>query len=199
MKLQRRDFQKLRMPLLASLLMATVGVGLASWSLLDSEQASERQRANAEARTRAERRLNQAKTEEEDLKQRAALFQQLEKRQILGPERRLEWTELLQESQRELRIPGLRYEFGAQQPATADAAPYRWQASPAKLRLRLLHEEDLLRFLARVEAQAPALVLTRACKLAPAPAPSDARERYAQLAAECDMQWLTLRPEAAAK
>ena len=62
-----------------------------------------------------------------------------------------------------------------------------------RLQLRLLHEEDLLNVLARIQKNAKALVIVRSCKLAPLSRQADGREAMAQLGAECEMQWLTVR------
>jgi hypothetical protein len=113
---------------------------------------------------------------------------------ITGEERRLDWMEMLRDTQRELRLPGMNYEFGAQTSLDkGDDTTYVWFSSPLRLQLRLLHEEDLLNFLARVQKNAKALVIVRSCKLSPLPRQTDGREAMAQLGAECEMQWLTAR------
>lgn len=200
MKFGARDLRRLGLPMLAALLMSAIGIGIGYYTTQDAVKAAGKREAAERARRQIEQRLAQVRTEEEDLKQRAALFQQLEKRGIIGDEKRLDWTELLAETQRELRIPGLKYEFGAQMPVDAsNGTPYSWFASPAKLQLRLLHEEDLLRFLERIQNRAPAMVLVRNCKLAPLARSGDNRETFAQFVADCDMQWLTIRPTGKAK
>ncbi len=200
MILTSRDLRKLSLPLLVALLLGATGLGIAYYTHRDAQQAEAKRQDAERARRQIEQRLAQVRTEEEELKQRTALFQQLERRGIVGDEKRLDWTELLAESQRELRIPGLKYEFGAQVPVdSGHISPYSWYSSPAKLQLRLLHEEDLLRYLERVQAQARAMVLVRSCKLAPVARAGDSREAYAQFVADCDMQWLTIRPSGKAK
>jgi len=200
MKFGARDLRRLSLPLLLALLMSVIGLGVAYFTARDAQNAAGKREAAERARRQIEQRLAQVRTEEEDLKQRAALFQQLEKRGIIGDEKRLDWTELLAETQRELRIPGLKYEFGAQMPVDAgNGTPYSWFASPAKLQLRLLHEEDLLRFLERIQGSAKAMVLVRSCKVAPLARTGDNREAFAQFFADCEMQWLTLRPTGKAK
>ena len=200
MKFGARDLRRLSLPLLLAVLMSVIGLCIAYFTARDAQNAAGKREAAERARRQIEQRLSQVRTEEEDLKQRATLFQQLEKRGIIGDEKRLDWTELLAETQRELRIPGLKYEFGAQMPVDAgNGTPYSWFASPAKLQLRLLHEEDLLRFLERIQGSAKAMVLVRSCKVAPLARTGDNREAFAQFVADCEMQWLTLRPTGKAK
>jgi hypothetical protein len=88
----------------------------------------------------------------------------------------------------------MNYEFGAQTPLDkGNDTGFVWYASPMRVQLRLLHEGDLLNFLARLEKDAKALVIVRSCKLSPLPRQADARQAMAQLAAECEMQWITTR------
>ena len=128
------------------------------------------------------------------VKERAQLFQQLQKSGITGEEKRLDWTEMLRDIQSELRLPGMTYEFGAQIPLdNAATLDYAYFASPMRLQLRLLHEADLLNFLARLQKEAKALVLVRRCKLSPQPGTAEVREAQPQLSAECELQWVTIR------
>ncbi|NTV69322.1 MAG: hypothetical protein HGA71_04150 [Azonexaceae bacterium] len=195
MKLSSRDLPKLWLPLLAALAMFIV-TGLLVWgSQLDAGKAEQERSVATAAKNQIEQRLRQVRTEEQEIRDRTQLLQQLQNSGITGEEKRLDWMELLRETQRELRIPGMTYEFGAQTSLDkGEDAAYSWFSSPLHVKLRLLHEEDLLNFLARIEKNAKALVIVRSCKLAPLPRQVDGREVMAQLGAECDMQWLTARP-----
>lgn len=194
MKLTRRDLRKLWLPLLATLLMFIVAGLLAWWSQLDAHKAAQERDAATAARNQIEQRLRQVRTEEQDIKERTQLLQQLQNAGITGEEKRLDWMEMLRDIQHDLRIPGMSYEFAAQTSLDkGENTGYAWFSSPMRVQFRLLHEEDLLNFLARVEKTAKALVIVRSCKLSPLPAPTDARQGMAQLGAECEMQWLTAR------
>lgn len=108
--------------------------------------------------------------------------------------------ETLRDAHHQLGIPGMNYEFGVQTRLdSTDDSTQSWFSSPLHLQLRLLHEEDLLRFLARIQKDAKALVIVRSCKLSPLSRQSDAREAMAQFVADCDMQWLTMRQRTAQK
>lgn len=200
MKLTGRDLPKLWLPLLAALAMFLVA-GLLVWgSQLDAGKAEQERSVATAAKNQIEQRLRQVRTEEQEIRERTQLLQQLQNSGITGEEKRLDWMEMLRETQRELRIPGMSYEFGAQTSLDkGDDTTYTWFSSPLVLKLRLLHEEDLLNFLARVEKNARALVIVRSCKLAPLPSQANGREVMAQLSAECDMQWLTARPASGKK
>lgn len=194
MTLTRRDLRKLALPLAAMLVLLLVA-GLLAWNTQSDATLAERERnAAIAARNQIDQRLRQVRNEEQEIKERAHLLQRLQSAGIAGEEHRLDWMELLRDTQRDLRLPGMKYEFGAQ--TTLDGgklAPDGWYASPLRIQFRLLHEGDLLNFLARIQKNASALVLVRACKLGPLPGQPDARAAMAQLGAECEIQWLTVR------
>ncbi len=194
MKFTARDLVKLQWPLLGALLLLLLAALPAWWSSTDVERA-QRERDEASSRKqRTEQRLLQVRTEEEELRERARIFQQMQQAGITGDERRLEWTELLDEIQRQLRIPGITYEFGIRKPLENGGSPeYSYFASPMRVQLRLLHEEDLVRFLDRLQREAKALVLIRGCTLTPLAGRGIGNDDIAQLAAECDLRWITVR------
>jgi hypothetical protein len=126
--------------------------------------------------------------------ERSQILQRLQNAGVAGEEKRLDWMEMLRDIQRDLRLPGMKYEFGARTSLDGnDTANIGWYSSPQKIQFRLLHEEDLLNSLGRIEKSAKSLVIVRACKLAPLPEQGEARATLALLGAECEMQWLTVR------
>jgi len=194
MKLTSRDLPKLWLPLLATLAMFIVA-GLLVWgSQLDASKADQERNAATTGKNQIEQRLRQVRTEEQEIRERTQLLQQLQESGVTGEERRLDWMEMLRDTQRALRLPGMTYEFGAQTSLDkGDETTYVWFSSPLRLQLRLLHEEDLLNFLARIQKNAKALVIVNSCKLSSLPRPAEGHETMAQLTAECEMQWLTAR------
>lgn len=192
MKLSNRDFRKLLPPLLATLALFVAAGSLVWWSQTDAQGASQERARAAEDRNRIEMRLRQFSNEELDLKQRGELMHRLQASGVLGEEQRLDWMEQLRNTQRELRLPGLKYEFSAQTPLNrTPSAGYTWFNSPLRLQLRLLHEGDLLNAIDRIQNESRALVIVRSCKLAPPPMSAERREAPATLNAECEMDWLT--------
>lgn len=194
MTLPRNDLRKLTLPLLAMVALLLVAALLAWGTQSDASQAEQERNSASAARNQIEQRLRQARNEEQEIKERAHLLQRLQGAGIAGEERRLDWMELLRDTQRALRLPGMKYEFGVQTALDGGkVAVDGWYASPLRIQFRLLHEGDLLNFLARIQKDASALVIVRGCKLGPLPGQPDARVAMAQLAAECEMQWLTVR------
>lgn len=189
-----RDFVKLRLPLLGTLALLILAGLLAWWSIRQGQKAQQEWDTAAAARNQIEQRLRQVRTEEQDLKDRTLIFQQMQNKGITGEEKRLDWTELLRQIQRDMHLPGMSYEFGPQKSLEkVTGVAFAYFASPMRLQLRLLHEGDLINFLARLQNEAKALVLVRSCKLSPASQISDGRPVTAQLTAECELQWVTVR------
>jgi len=194
MKLSSRDLTRLRLPLFMALALLALGALLAWWSTLAGQQASQERNDAANARQQIEQRLRQVRTEEQEVKERTQVFQAMQARGMVGPEKRLEWTELLRQLQRELRLPGMTYELGAQkQLESVNGVAYAYFASPMRLQLRLLHEQDLLILLNRLQKEARAMVLVRNCKLTRAPETTETRSQMSQLAADCELQWITVQ------
>ena len=195
MTFTRRDLEKLRLPLIAALCLIALTALLVRWTANEAERAQRERDAAAATKGQVERRLRQVRTEEQDTMDRTALFQQMQAQGITGEEKRLDWTELLQQIQHDLRLPGMHYEFAPQKALDAgrDTAAYGYFVSPMRLQLRLLHEEDLVNFLTRLQREAKALVLIRACSLSPGQQNADGSAALVQLEADCDLRWITLR------
>lgn len=184
------DFRKLGLPFAIMLVLFVVAFLLSNAAQQDVHKAEGERNSAAVAKNQIERRLRQVRTEETDIKERTQILQRLQNSGIAGEEKRLDWMEVLRDTQRDLRVPGMKYEFGAR---TALDGNEGWYSSPLKIQFRLLHEEDLLNSLSRIEKNAKSLVIVRACKLSPVPEQEDGRGPMALLGAECEMQWLTVR------
>ncbi len=192
MKLEQRDLAKLQWYALLAIAAIAIAVAAGVWSTTGAGKARAERDAAALRQAQTQQRLSQVRTEEQDIKERTRQYQQMEQAGVTGPEKRLDWTELLRDLQRQLRLPGMTYEFGPQLALeTSPAAGYAYHSSQLKIQLRLLHEEDLLNFIARLQREAKAMVLLRNCKLSRLP-PGNTADG-AQLGAECTMEWVTLR------
>jgi hypothetical protein len=192
MKIERRDLDKLQWYALLAILALSIAVAAGWWSMGGADKARIERDAAARQKAQIEQRLAQVRTEEQEIKARTLQFQQMELAGMTGPEKRLDWTELLRDLQRQLRLPGLTYEFGPQVALeTGATVGYAYHSSQLKIQLRLLHEEDLLNFIAHLQRDAKALVLVRHCKILRLAGGYQADG--AQLAAECTMEWITLK------
>ena len=75
----------------------------------------------------------------------------------------------------------------------APGAGFTFNVSPMKVQLKLLHEEDLTRFLGDLNEQARALIQVRYCKVTRQPQGQAGTSGQANLLAECRIDWVTLR------
>ena len=193
MKLEPRDLKKTGWVALLAAILIALAVAAGLWTSAGARKALGERNAAAARKLEVERRLARVRTEEQEIKARTQQFQQMEQANMVGQEKRLDWTELLRDLQQQLRLPGMSYEFGPQIPLeiTTDTG-YAFHSSQLKIQLRLLHEEDLLNFISRLQREAKAMVLVRGCKLVRPPAANSAGGA-ASLNAECTMEWVTLR------
>lgn len=174
--------------LAAALLLAATWISWAAWATRQAAQAEARQAAARLAR--AETRLHRLENDLENIHRQAARFRDWQSQGLVGPARPREWGLFLDNLAREMGLTGLHSEFLA--PASRTEPGYSLQTTPLKLHLELLHEEDLLRFLAALDGQAPALVSIRACRLARLPLQSSPPPGTPpRLEADCDMDWIT--------
>ena len=193
MKLELRDLKRTQWVALLAAILIALAAAAGLWTSAGAHKAQVERDAAAARKSEVERRLARVRTEEQEIKTRTQQFQQMDQAGIIGQEKRLDWTELLRDLQQQLRLPGMSYEFGAQVPLeTTTDTGYAYHSSPLKIQLRLLHEEDLLNFINRLQREAKAMVLVRGCKLVRPPATNSAGGA-GQLNADCTMEWVTLR------
>ena len=201
MNLNTANLAKLQYSLLAALLMAAIGAGSVYFAL-DMSKAAKLARSAAQAeRNEFAGKLDRVRSEEREIKQKSAVFAELQKRGVVGEEQRLEWVELLKDIRDKRRLIDLQYEFAPQRAleitaAGAPASAYAFYASSMKMQVKLLHEEDLTRLLGDLRQQAAALIQIKACKLSRMPRGAGDWSLTAQLQADCLIDWITLRETA---
>ena len=195
MKLVPDDFQKLQYSLLAMVLMFAIGVISVVVAYQATKTASIDRVATQTDRNDARSKLQRVRGEESEIKQKSALFNQLQARGMVGEEQRLEWVELIREIRDKRRLIDLQYEFAPQR-SLDNSAPgngYAFYASTMKVQLKLLHEEDLTRFVDDLRRQAKALIQVKSCNVSRLPRNETEGSVVAQLQADCLIDWLTLQ------
>jgi hypothetical protein len=194
------DFRRIRLALAAALVMLVAGAAIV-FAALQLHQAEKKEQAAAQAR-RAEiqGKLIRARDEEAEIKKKIARFNELAGRGIFGEERRLDWVELIRRIQDARKLIDVQYEIAPQQTLDAATLPgagggFDYLASTMQLRMKLLHEVDLLNFLADLRQSAQAFIRVRRCdvKRLPRGAPAEGPGLPPQLDAECTIDWITIR------
>lgn len=194
MKFLPGDLKKLQISLLVCLLMIVMGAAVVFFAN-GATRSAQHERVTAQAqRNDYVGKLQRVSSEESEIKEKSALFQRLQKRGIIGEEQRLEWVELLKDIRDKRRLIDLVYEIEPQRPLdVAPGAGFTFNVSPMKVQLKLLHEEDLTRFLGDLNEQARALIQVRYCKVTRQPQGQAGMSGQANLLAECRIDWVTLR------
>ena len=194
MKLGTSDFPKLQWSLLATVLMMIVGAAMVYFSY-NATEVAKRDRAAAQAeRNEFDGKLKQVRNEENEIKQKSAVFNALQTRGMIGEEQRLEWVELLKDIRDTRRLIDLQYEIAPQRRLDTDAAKgFAFYSSTMHLQLKLLHEEDLTRLIDDLREQARALIQVKSCDISRLSQGAGDGSPVAQLQADCRIDWITLR------
>lgn len=200
MTLDSKDLKRLQWAIAFLVAMAVIGGG-SVWTTLQLKQISDRAaRESAAARKSIQTKLARASEEQQELRDKIGRFQALKARGYIGPEQRLDWIETIARIKAARRIFKLDYEFAAQRPADAIILPggasaggFEIMSSQMRLELQLLHEGELLAFLAELRDAVQALVQVRSCSVERLAPDNTDRGSKAQLRAECTLEWITLR------
>lgn len=200
MKLDAKEFKHVRWAIAALVIMTALGGG-SVWTALQLKKDSDRafQEATA-ARRDIQTKLARASEEQQELREKISRLQALKVRGYIGPEQRLDWIETIARIKTARRISRLEYEFAPQRPVDASLLPsgpaaggFEIMSSQMRLQLQLLHEGELLAFLAELGDAVQALVKVRSCSIERLPPDANDRGSHAQLKAECMLEWITLK------
>ena len=205
MTLDAKDLKRLQWAIAFLILMSLVGGG-AVWTTEQMKKSSNQALLEATAaRKDVQAKLARARDEQQELAEKLSRFQALKTRGLIGPERRLDWVEAIARIKTARRIFKLDYEFAPQRrvdasilPGDAAAGGFEIMSSQMRLQIHLLHEGELLAFLADLRTglrnnPVEALVLVRSCAIERlAPGTAD-RGSKAQLKAECTLEWITVK------
>ena len=200
MKFDVEDLKRIQWAIAALVIMTAVGIG-SVWTTqqMALSGAIEVRQATA-ARNDIQSKLSRAREEEQELREKISRFQALKAQGFIGPEKRLDWIETIARIKTARRIFKLDYELAPQRPVDATLLPggaaaggFEIMASQMRLQLHLLHEGELLGFLAELRKSVEALIQVRSCSMERLPPSKTDRSTNAQLRVECTLEWITLR------
>ncbi len=206
MMLDRSALKQLRVPIAAALIL--VGIGVAALIASDNRlvEARKAQKAAQDQLRSTRDRVSRVAEEEREIRNNLVHFQKMERRGMVGAEKRLEWIESIAAIRQRRRLFEIRYTVDAQrvvdypgivQTRKSDGATF--MASRLKLDMQLLHEGDLLDFLDDLEAAGNSLVSPRSCSITRVEgAGGGGGPLRPRLRASCLVDMITLRtPDAA--
>jgi len=194
------DLKALQFPLIALVCVVLLAAGAVYYSdaLLDQSQKklAQEQKQLKEARTR----LQRSGDEKEVIVQYLGGYQQLERGGFAGEEKRINWLDALRLANQQAELFGVEYQISTQKPypyaAEFNPAPLTLAESAMKLRVRLLHGDDLMRFFNALARQNAGLFLIDECKVRRLDTGGVIRFQP-NLMAECELSWVTAKPGSA--
>ncbi len=190
------EIRQLGLPLVIALVLVIAGSGLI-WSANQSLVVAKRELTVAQAERRQNtERLARIAEEEREVKEKLDVYQQLRRLNILGEERRLEWADAVTRIRAERELLDVRYRVERQKllssvlgkPGSVD-----FYVSTMKVELALLHEEDLLRFLADLRNSGNAYYAVQRCAVTR----TGRAGITPRLRADCDIDLVTIIDRAA--
>ena len=203
MNFTREELKRLALPIALGLALVAAGMGVI-WSAGATRLATSNALIAAQAeRKQAVERLNRISEEEREVSDKLAFYQRLKSLHILGEEQRLEWADAItriRAARELLEFP--KYVVERQKllqsypgkPGTVD-----FFSSTMKVTLALLHEEDLLRFLADLRASGYAYYSVRKCALTRTGQAATGTTMAPRLRGECEIDLITIVDRGAKK
>lgn len=209
--LPQEDLPLVRGPALTALLLLLLCAALLGGAYYFRHQQQQAVQNAQGEREQAEQLLRQTVAEEEEIRRYLRPYQELAQSGVMGDEDRIALVERVEQIRDSYRLFPVQVDieprFAIPIAALDEAEPPPpvalgqdlaglgplLQATPVRLSLSLLHEEDLIHLLDRLHSL-PGLLVTESCNVALAPAAMKAadRELPENLLASCRLLWLTL-------
>jgi hypothetical protein len=198
----REELKRLMLPFGAALILLGAGAALI-WSAGGALRAVQGQLATAQAERRQNNeRLARISEEEREVSEKIDVYRRLKNLNVLGEERRLEWADAITRIRTQRELLDLRYSVDRQRLLTSAAgkpANVDFYASTMKVDLALLHEEDLLRFLADLRQSGNAFYAVKKCGLTRTGQAVTGATMTPRLRADCEIDLITIIDRAAKK
>jgi hypothetical protein len=200
MTFTRDELKRLALPLVIALALAAFGVLLIKLASDSRREANERLAAARGERNQSAERLARIAEEEREVKAKLDVYQQLTQLRVLGEERRLEWADAIARIRTQRELLDLRYRVERQQPLISvpgKPAGVDFFVSTMNLNMALLHEEDLLRFLADLRASGNAYYSVKRCVVTRSGQAATGTTLTPRLRADCSIDLITIMDRAA--
>ena len=194
--MNQSDLQALKTPLLVLVVILLAGAAAVYYSdrLVKEarQQFTQQQLLLKDARTR----LQKSGEEKDVIVKYLDSFRQLQSAGVIGEEQRINWLDGLRLANQQADILGVDYQIGTQTPysyaSDLNAGQLALNQSVMKIQFRLLHEEDLMRFLGALARQGGGLFTIDQCSMKRLDTGGVIRFQP-NLAANCQLSWVTLK------
>jgi hypothetical protein len=197
--MNQADLQALRNPLLvlfAVLLIAAAAV----YSTEQLKVSAERQLAQQQARlNEARTRLQKSGDEKDIIVRYRDAFRALQRAGFVGEEKRINWLDGLRVTNQQADLFGIDYQIGSQKKyqyaASLNPGQIQLFESEMRLRFRLLHEEDIIRFFGLLARQNLGIFHVDRCEMRRIDTRGVIRFQP-NLSADCEVSWITAKVKA---
>ena len=167
MNIERNDLKQLRVPLALAIVLLALGAACVLTSDYYLDVGRKIQAATRQSRIAAQLRVSKVSEEEREIHESVVYYEQMRQRGMLSEQTRLDWIESIARIKNSRKLFEIRYNFDAQRllayPGIVPVGTADFVVSRLKLDMLLLHEADLLNFLADLEAAGMAHVSVRNC------------------------------------
>ena len=200
MRFTRDEMKKLLPAVALALVLLISGIALIRGADAALARANRSLAAAQAERKQASERLARISEEEREVSQKLDIYRRLQALKILGEERRLEWADAIARIRKQRELLDLSYRVDKQRlllSAPGNPGSVDLYASNMRVQLALLHEGDLLRFLADLRESGNAYYGVRRCALTRTGQAATGASIVPRLRAECDIELVTMIDRAA--
>lgn len=198
MKLAAKDLAEMKLPFLVLVVVIAASFLLVRFSADKRLQTEMQHRIQYTALQDARSRYQRSGEERETILRYLPAYQQLENQGFVGTEQRINWLEGLRIANTQAGLFGVAYQLDAQRPfppiGQGNPMLSHLHNSQMKLSFGLVHEGDLMRFIQALAAQQTGIFILTRCALDRVARSDSPAPKQANLAAQCDLSWLTVDP-----
>ncbi len=197
--MNQADLQALRNPLLVLIAVLLIAAAVV-YSTEQLKVSAERQLAQQQARlNEARTRLQKSGDEKDIIVRYRDAFQALQRAGFVGEEKRINWLDGLRVTNQQADLFGIDYQIGSQKKyqyaASLNPGQIQLFESEMRLRFRLLHEEDIIRFFGLLERQNLGIFHVDQCEMRRIDTRGVIRFQP-NVSADCEVSWITAKVKA---
>jgi len=197
--IRRDDVKRLRGPLALAVVLTAIGIAALVISQSSLDDARKTRDASRASRVGAQERVLRVSEEEREIRENLIDFERMRERGMIGEQNRIEWIESIARIKNNRKLFEIKYKIEPQRQLDYAGVVATGGAdlvvSRMKLDMLLLHEDDLLNFLADLQAAKKAYVSVRQCAVTrlEREAPTTATALQPRLLAECQLDLVSVR------
>jgi hypothetical protein len=199
MKIGLDDLKQLRAPLALAAVLFALGAACLVSSNFYLDAAKKIQDATRLSRVAAQERVLRVSEEEREIRSNLVYYEQMRARGVVSEQNRIDWIETIARIKRDRKLFEIKYRIEAQRgldyAGISATGAGDFTVSRMKLDMLLLHENDLLDFLADLQAARKGFVSVRQCTVTriDREAPSAPTALQPRLRAECQVDLVSVK------